>query len=525
MSKIIFRERIYIPIEAIDVAKVKGAFTHHMFDEATCSRCEFKPERPCGECEECPGFQGTFNLWKQVENAQGEFIGIPMGSQRRVRKLFPHLENYDVDDQRSSRPFTHDIEFTGRLYDYQKLAARAMTDAKYGLLESPPRSGKTVMVTAMICKFGMKTIILASQRDWLNGFYETICGSETQPALTNVPDIEGQYRKVICGFPKKLEEFSTFDISLVTYQTFLSPGGRKLLKAVRSKFGVLFLDESDKSGGTEFAKIISEFNCRHRYGVTGTVDRKDGREFLTKAILGPVQYKVELEGLKPRIAFTLTKFKKQYKTWNPLIAALAKDEERNNLIVDLVKKYYKEGHSIVIPVWRKEQVANLVDLINKRAGKQIATAFTGIVKDKDRKSGIIDMRNRQLRVIVGIRSILSRGINIPTLSCLIVAAPISNPPNFKQETSRVLTPLPGKIQPVIHHLLDDAGGLALGCFRNCVLNTYVANKWHITKEDWAVITPYIKVTKRKLYDDDIGDTPAVGAKRSTFAAFAAGRKR
>jgi superfamily II DNA or RNA helicase len=193
--------------------------------------------------------------------------------------------------------------------------------------------------------------------------------------------------------------------------------------------------------------------------------------------------------------------------------------------VDLVKKYYLEGHSIVIPVWRKEQVANLVDLINKRAGKPIATAFTGIVKDKDRKSDIIDMRNRQLRVIVGIRSILSRGINIPTLSCLIVAAPISNPPNFKQETSRVLTPLAGKIQPVIHHLLDDAGGLALGCFRNCVLNTYVANKWHITKENWELITPFIRVTKRKLYDDDIGATPAVGAKRSTFAAFAARRKR
>jgi hypothetical protein len=45
---------------------------------------------------------------------------------------------------------------------------------------------------------------------------------------------------------------------------------------------------------------------------------------------------------------------------------------------------------------------------------------------------------------------------------------MSNEPNWKQESSRILTPMDGKRQPIIRMFVDPNIGLSLGCF----VNTY-----------------------------------------------------
>ncbi|WP_440705518.1 hypothetical protein, partial [Klebsiella pneumoniae] len=71
------------------------------------------------------------------------------------------------------------------LKDYQPAAVDAILKKKRGVLKAPPRSGKTVMGAAAVCRLGKKTIIMASQREWILGFQETFIGSDTQAALTN----------------------------------------------------------------------------------------------------------------------------------------------------------------------------------------------------------------------------------------------------------------------------------------------------------------------------------------------------
>lgn len=99
----------------------------------------------------------------------------------------------------------------------------------------------TVMGTVLVSRVGQKTLILASQRDWLMGFRETFVGSDTQPALTNLDPS----RIKLC---KTLKDFQDTDICLATVQTFYSPGGEKLLRKIRDFFGVVLVDECFPAG-------------------------------------------------------------------------------------------------------------------------------------------------------------------------------------------------------------------------------------------------------------------------------------
>jgi hypothetical protein len=150
---------------------------------------------------------------------------------------------------------------------------------------------------------------------------------------------------------------------------------------------------------------------------------------------------------------------------------LAKHEKRMEEILDWIEKDYNNGHSIVIPVYHVPHVHELVKRINYRLGGKVAESFTGVSgkRGKEVRAETLERaKSGKTRIIVGIRSILQRGLNVPRWSSLFYIMPMNNEPNWKQESSRVLTPFEGKRRPIIRMFVDTYIGLSLGCF----LNTY-----------------------------------------------------
>jgi superfamily II DNA or RNA helicase len=212
---------------------------------------------------------------------------------------------------------------------------------------------------------------------------------------------------------------------------------------------------------------VSNIKSKYKFGCTGTVTRKDSRHILTRKIIGPVAASTSIEALIPTVYLHPTKV--PTKQFNYGMASsgyanqyLANDRQRNKLIVSMVLDDLDRGHSIVIPVLYKAHVKELQRLINDAYGSNICGVFVGGNK-KDRESTIAKARSRNIKVVVGIRSMLQLNINVPAWSCIYEVMPINNRENLKQETARVCTPKEGKRPPIIRMFLDYGVGISIGC--------------------------------------------------------------
>lgn len=471
--KIYLKDGIYIPIKKVtddQIEKVVEKFQRHVYlKEKVCERCEFYSERPCDTCSSCPNYGGLYKLFKEEEFKGKMCLRLPYGDRASVKKIFgPDLELVDLTPD---IPMKKTFKMTVDLKEYQGPAVKDMMKVRSGILKSPPRSGKTVMASAYIAKRGLKTIILASQQDWLDNFMETFIGSDTQPAMTTIS-------KKRIGYCKKLEHFEKYDVCLATYQTFLSKGGKKLLKKIRSMFSVMVVDEIQYGAALEFSRVISAFNCRYKFGLSGTPERKDTLHFILYKIMGKIFHETDVARLKPRIEIVEPPSMPALpKTWTYAVSKLEQHPERLKFIAKEAIKDAKAGHIVLIPLARIPVIKALKQAINIMADKRIAIDFHGETpkgqKHKNNRKSIIDkLRNRKYKVMVGNIALLSTGINIPAASMLYQVTPSSNLPKAEQRFSRVLTPMEGKRQPVFKYFIDD-----IDIVRNCMRTEHFGAVW------------------------------------------------
>ncbi len=475
--RVVAREAFFIKVSDIGrkaVDAIVAHNTHMFFEEKACGDCEWNEDRLASEtklseaCPNCAAFKGGVALAKEVVVGKNKYISVPAGERKSLKKILKDKELV-FKSKRVMTKFKRPIKFTGTLKDFQGEALDAIDEKKYGVIKAPPRSGKTVLSVGSICRIGHKTIILAAQREWLDGFYETFCGSPTQKPLTNA-------KKSQVGYARTLEEFKKYDVCLVTYQTFNSPKGKKLLKKIRDLFTVCFIDEVSMGAATNFAVCVSRLNVKYRIGLDGTPNRKDGKYLIVESLLGPIIYEAKVKRLRPTVRLVRTQYTKSYKgrvLWPTMISSLEKDPKRLMLIAKWALKDVKDGHMILIPMAQVIPIKALCMAINRLAGKRVAHPFHGGLKKDKRKQIIQDARNYKVRIIVGSSKLISRGTNIPRASAIYDVSMSANQENAEQRVSRVLTPWDDKPPPLLRMFLDD-----MNVRRRCM-----ATEW------WGTVNP------------------------------------
>lgn len=452
--KVILKDAVYVPVKALKqkhVDKFVDDYMYRFYDERGCRTCEHKPDRHTDTCDTCPAYLSGVQLGSVVKENEKKYVKLPHGDRKEViRRLEKYGYDFDVVRKYPKDTEIKPFKFTGQLRDYQKEAVEAVYKKRFGMLIAPARSGKTVTGTALIAKIGLKTIILASQRDWLVGFYETFVGSATQDPLTNI-------KKKRIGFAKKYKDFKQYDICLVTVQTFHSEKGRKLLEKIKDMFGVAILDEADTSPATQYARAIAKLNVKYFVALTATPDRKDGKWVIAEKLIGPILHEVKIERLQPTIRLVDTAYSPKLGprvNWTNMVTKMEQDPARLKLIAQWALKDVENGHMVMIPLCRVTAIKALVGTINKMAGKVIAASFYGGTPKKQRDELIQQARKYKVKVLVGQARVMTRGVNIPRASALYEVTPSANLPQANQRFSRILTPFDGKPIPIIRYFMD-----------------------------------------------------------------------
>ena len=475
---VILKDKIYIPCKFVEEDTAREKYTFRFYDDAICNKCVFRRERHCADCDACEfgGLKDQVSTMSYKVIKGKPYFGFPMGDLDRIEeKLDLDFEELGIKDftckEKFSPDFAESFKITMTLYDYQVTAVRELVSGKMGGLQSKPRSGKTSMAVATMVALGYKVVVLANQKDYLDGFAREL--SEH----TNIDALENELGRKLYGFPKKIEDWENFEILLVTYQSLIqdSDTHRWRIRQIQKYRGLTVVDEVHKGSSRTFARTLNQVTSRCRIGLSATFQRKDCRHILVRHILGPIIAKTTADVLKPVMTIhkapsgkTRAKFTGMG-GWSRLTKFLSIDRDRNNYILDAVMRDLDKGRSIAIPVYHVEHAKFLVREINYRYGDEIAAAFLGGTKEaKKRESTIIRARAGEIKVVVGIRSLIQTGINIAAWSCLYNIMPMNNQPNWEQESYRICTPMEGKRTPLIRFFVDELFPQAFGCFKHTV---------------------------------------------------------
>jgi hypothetical protein len=313
-------------------------------------------------------------------------------------------------------------------------------------------SHNTISSIYILTKLGYKTLIVAHQIDLLEQYYASFS------AFTNVNDLidvtpkqkKRDAKGRVFGFFDDYNNPEELDVCLLCWQTFASKAhGADRLAEYGRTWGLVIVDECHRSCGAIYARTVNRLMARYRLGLTGTVERVDGREFLLKEIIGPVAAEGKVATIPCKVVIKHTAIKVNYSFTEPLPSLykrIYKATGRMDIILDDLQKDVDAGRYVCF-AFHRCSIQQLCEWTEKLKGLGIAAdAFYGSCKDRE---GVLRRtREGEIRVLVCNSQMLT-GIDIPRWNTYYSAFPTSNvvfnedgdlSGNFYQEFSRIRTP-------------------------------------------------------------------------------------
>jgi superfamily II DNA or RNA helicase len=286
--------------------------------------------------------------------------------------------------------------------------------------------GKTFTGLAIAGKLGQKTLVithtLSLRKQW-----------------------EDEVKKVF-NFQPGIIGSGKFDISTPVVVGNIQTLYRKVPE-IRREFGTIILDEMHHVSSPTFSRIVDKSCARYKIGLTGTLQRKDGKHVVFRDYFGDNVLKPPKENfMTPKIDILKLPIRFMDGSaipWANRVNELAYNPEYQNSVAMTASAYAARGHKVLV-------VSDRVDFLKScaRLTGDDAVCVTGAVPHEERPD-IIKQIFEDKNILYGTQSIFSEGISLDILSCLILGTPVNNEPLLTQLVGRIIRNYEGKKQPTV----------------------------------------------------------------------------
>lgn len=286
--------------------------------------------------------------------------------------------------------------------------------------------GKSITALYLAHKLGQKTLVVthtAALRDQWRQEVESLFGI---PA------------GIIGGGELDYEDHP---VTIANIQTLVKHSER-----LADEFGTVIVDESHHTPATTFTESLDKFKARYRIGLSGTMIRKDGKHAMFQDYFGSHVIKPpQSNTLTPKVRLVKTGITlKPGATWVEKITELANDDTYQRIIAATALRQIDFGHQVLI-------IADRVEFLKKVANYvgETCVLVTGETDFEQRQAAKQQLLSREKMCIAGSRQIFSEGISINSLSCVILAVPMSNDALLEQIIGRVQRLHEDKLHPLV----------------------------------------------------------------------------
>jgi len=313
-----------------------------------------------------------------------------------------------------------DIKFHGNLRDVQKPIAEAYIErarvSGAGMISLKCGGGKTVLALNIAAVLKKKTIVIVHKTflmdQWASRIRQFLPGARIGYIQASTIDIEGK------------------DIVLAMLQSIsMKEYDDELFK----QFGFVIFDECHHLSAEVFSKAMRKISPKYILGLSATIKRADGTQYVFKWYIGDVVYESPDEINDHRVETRLIQYEsedekycKKQTIFNgticrpKMVNQICEYKERTELVLKYLYKYYDQGRTILILSERRQHLIDMMNEINKYYDKESAGLYIGGIHPE------ILEHNSTLRVILGTYSFFSEGADIPSLDTVILASPVSN---------------------------------------------------------------------------------------------------
>lgn len=346
-------------------------------------------------------------------------VSIPCGRE----DLIP--EDYEVIDKRClPKTYVPEPKFT--LRGAQKEAADLIDS---GIVKAKPGFGKTIVGLAIAHKLQTKTLVVCT--------------------TTAIRDMWISEVKKWFGIDAGVIGSGRFDLDspivIANIQTL-----RNKVSEVANEFGLVIVDEVHRSVAATFTKVLNNMKARYRVGLSGTLERKDGKHIVIPDYFGTKLYVAPVENtVNPTVHVYKHPFKlnmNEFIPWATILTRLMEDESYVKTVIDLAKKYAAEGHKVLVVSSR----TNILERGHMET-EDNSLIITGEVKGAENRESILNAirTNKEAQILWGSQTIFSEGVSVNELSVAILATPINNDPLLEQIAGRIMRLADNKLPPIL----------------------------------------------------------------------------